>query len=402
MPEGISKFPEQAQQALQQQLAGEQLMLLQAAVTRRKRTAVQLLLAQPEAAQLTADDVKQLLQLALDDASYSCGKELVKCPAAGQIPAAGVAELLEQALQLRDMPLDFWGDELNWNMRHTALVDLAGAQGIDTATVVKLLSTAIAGQHQDSVAELCELPASVDVSVSDMQQLLQQAITADRTATYYDTSEEEAYAGYARCVQGLSSLPAAEEVPVADLRCMVQQAFDREDGEMVAALLKCLQVTALGLSSADVLKFLQAAVVLKHNMAAIAAVQELSSLVDRSYSFESDMELPAEQLEQLLATAMQLEYDSSQHSGVAEVVARLQGMASVPTAALGGLLETAVEHNVEGVAKELCGLKNAVHLPKTLLARLISLAVDARNSRHAYDLCGLMQRAISEGNARVW
>jgi hypothetical protein len=400
--EGISRFPEQAQQALQQQLAGEQLLLLlRAAITREKSQVVQLLLAQPDA-QLSADDAKQLLQLAMHSAYYTCGKELVKCPAAGEIPPAGVAELLDQALKMTAMPRDFWGNAVNVNFCHTALIGLAGAQGIDTATVVKLLSTAIAGQQQYAVAELSQLPASEDLSSSDVQKLLQQAVTADRTAAYYDPDEDEAYAGYAQCVEELSRLPAAQEVPVAELRCLVRQAFDKEDGEMVAALLRCLRATALGLSSADVLKFLQAAVVLKHNMAAVAAVEELSSLVDRSYVLGNDIELTAEQLEQLLATAMQLEYDGLQRSGVAEVVARLRGMDSLPTAAIGGFLEAAVEHDVEGVVRALCELDNAVDLPKTLLARLISLAVDKRMTEHASDLCDLLQRAMSGGYASGW
>jgi hypothetical protein len=305
MEEGISRFTVQAQQALQQQLAGQQLvMLLQAAISTARPAVVELLMNQP-AAQLSADAMVQLLQHAMCDADNRCGRLLVNCFAANLISSADVAGLLEQVLQLTDMPLDFSGEEDRINIHFTKLMGLEGAQGIDTAAVVKLLTAVIAAQLPYTVAEICGLPAAAGVALGDLQQLLQQAVTADRTADYYDL-EKDVYASYAGCVQRLGSLPAAREVPLQQLHCWLQRASDKEDGEMVAALLMGLQEIAFGLSSEDVLQLLQAAVVLKNEIAATSAVTQLGGILASSIDVGDGIQLQAEDLEQLLTTAMQL------------------------------------------------------------------------------------------------
>jgi hypothetical protein len=400
MNAGISRFPMEAQQALQQQLAGKQLeMLLRAAISRNKADAVGLLLAQPAAAELPADAMVQLLQLAMRNVYFSCGQLLVKCPAADHIPPADVAMLLGQALQLTEWPEDIWCNEYRYNARFARLMGLQGAQGIDTAVVVKLLQAAIAVPLPHAVEAVCELPAAASVEVNDMRQLLQQAVTADRTADY-TSLDGGAYASYAKCVWRLGSLPAAQEVPVSELRHLLQQASDNQDGEMVAALLMALQEVALGLSSADVLQFLQEAVVMKNTTAATAAITQLGSLVSSSNSAGHGIQLQAEDLEQLLTTAMQLEYSPSQRSGVAESVTQLPQMHKLSAAAIARCLEVAVEHGVEGVVTGLSQLPNIVDVSPILVARLIGVAVDKRQREPASCLCSMLQEII--GNGPPW
>jgi hypothetical protein len=264
---GINRFPQQARQALQQQLAGDQLvMLLQAAISLRHECVVRMLLRKPAAAtQLPADTVVQLLQQALFSSSSSsdypccsCASQIARSPAAAAVPPATAAVLLEQALQI-----DHQGEDRRCNIRFDTLINLPAVRTLDADAFARLLTAAIKAEQPEATRYLCALPAASELQPSAVQQLLQQAVDASTPA---NTSfpEDGGYPNHALCARTISYLRPAQLLPLDTLKAWMQQALQKQDGAMIAALLSGMQGVASGLSNREVLQYLQAAVQLKH------------------------------------------------------------------------------------------------------------------------------------------
>jgi hypothetical protein len=407
MATGISRFPQEARQALQQQLAGEQLvMLLQAAISRDHHDALWMLLNQPAAAQLPADIVVQLLQQALFNSgeypNHECAAVLALSAAAAAVAPATAAALLEQALHI-----DWQGEDHICNVRFDALIKLPAANKLDAAAVARLLAAAIEAEQPEAAGCLCSLPAASEMQPSTVQQLLQQAVDHS-TPAGTSAPEDGGYPKRALCAKLISNLTSAQRLSLTTLKAWMQQALQKQDGAMLAALLSGMQGVAAGLSSREVLQYLQAAVQLEY--LADAAVEQLCYLAKTVSSNASANEgsWQVEEAESLLSTAIQRGrsfepldlYFLDEHAVywplAADSLVLLPVMQQLSGEAVARLLTAAVEFENAVVGQELCKLPAAVEVPRELLSKLLDAAVAHGWVEPACSMRSLLQKLLQQ------
>jgi hypothetical protein len=383
----LTRFPESAQQAMQQQLAGDQLqMLLEAAIAGDKDRLLWSLLKAPAAAQLSGDVMVQLLQQAVLQAtqphSIAVGVCLVDAPAAGQVTPAAITELLTAALQF-----DVGDSGGGISQRVCLLMCLPHADGIEAAPMLEILKAALAAQTPLAVSALCDCSPAAHLSPSLVQKLLQQAVdvsplpAAAAASSCMYVVDGIAYPNHAASALIISKLPGAQQMPLVVLQAWLQQALQQQDGAMVAALLCGIRPAASRLGANDTLQYLKAAVALEQY--ADAAVHELCRLPNSTSIPVWGDTRQVDALEQLLGAALQRRgkldaheaQDADSYSSAAASLAQLPGMWTLSPQAVARLMQTALEHQIPDVALRLLRLPGMKQVPTDAVAQMLEAAL---------------------------
>jgi hypothetical protein len=200
----------------------------------------------PAAAHISSSAVLDMLEDRVYCLTYEWVEALCSLPSAQQLSSDNVDELCQKALT-------YEGDHLVG-----LLCQLPAAGQLDSGAIVQLLETAIecctkrlSDEATDCVEHLCRLPAAAEISSSALVQLLQAALLKEHAIF---TASQPAYTGLAEAwrevhadfYEQLCQLPAAQQLSHSEVQQLLLEAVRLDSIVGMTALLQLPAVEQIG------------------------------------------------------------------------------------------------------------------------------------------------------------